>query len=101
MSAENDTPQDLIPLSQATKLPPRPARGRRRHRSTLLRWINEGKIRGWKVKQHWYVSEREVRELLRPVQADVPLIVEARERLDAEERERRTDEALRAAGVRR
>lgn len=97
----DSTPGDLIPLSEAAKRGPRPARGARRHRSTILRWILSGKLRGWRVKQFWFVSESELRDLLRPVPADVPLVVEARDRIEAEERERRADEALRAAGVRR
>jgi len=99
--SDETTPNDLIPLSEACRRGPRPARGKKRHRSTLLRWILSGKLRGWKVKQHWYVSEAEVREFLRPVQADVPLIVEARDRIEAQQRERQADEVLRAAGIRR
>jgi hypothetical protein len=81
------TPPDLIPLSEACKRGPRPARGRRRHRSTVLVW--------------WYVSASELDALLRPAPVDVPLGTEARDRLEAAERAAYTDRVLREAGVRR
>jgi hypothetical protein len=95
------TPPDLIPLSEACKRGPRPARGRRRHRSTVLRWILDGKIRGWRVAGWWYVSASELDALLRPAPVDVPLGTEARDRLEAAERAAYTDRVLREAGVRR
>lgn len=95
------TPQDLIPLSEAAKRGPRPARGKRRHRSTVLRWILGGKLRGWKVMGAWFVSASELEELLRPEPAPVQLRDGVRDRLEAAARERQADEVLRAAGIRR
>jgi hypothetical protein len=94
-------PSDLIPLSEACKRGPRPARGKRRHRSTVLRWILGGKIRGWRVLGNWFVSAGELEALLRPEPATIPLAGVVQQRIEQTERERQTDEVLRAAGVRR
>jgi len=93
----SDIPPDLIPLGEACQRGPRPARGARRHRSTVLRWILSGQLRGWKVRRHWYVSSRELEALLRPEPAAVELVPKARARLEAAH----TDEVLRREGVRR
>jgi hypothetical protein len=91
-------PGDLIPLSQVTRIGPPPSRGKRQ-RSTVLRWIRTGKIEGWRVLGRWYVSEAELRELLRPEPAGVPLVEGARLRGLAADRKRETGETLRRFGV--
>jgi hypothetical protein len=95
------TPHDLIPLSEACKRGPLPARGKRRHRSTVLRWVLDGKLRGWRVAGWWYVSASELDALLRPAPVNVPLTDGAAARLEAAERAAHTDRVLREAGVRR
>jgi hypothetical protein len=97
---EQDAPDDLIPLCEACKRGPRPARGKRRHRSTVLRWVLAGQLRGWRVRGNWFVSEAELADFLRPREVEVPATQEAEARREAAERARRTDEVLRAHGLR-
>jgi excisionase family DNA binding protein len=101
MSTPDTTPQDLIPLSEACKLGPRPARGTRRHRSTVLRWVLAGRLRGWRSGGNWYVSKAELQALLRPECVQPAACEEVRARLEAEARAAETDRVLRAHGVRR
>ncbi len=65
-------PDDLITVREASGLVPSP-RGGRTNRSTLLRWINAGKLRAWKTRGTWIlVSRAEVLELLKPVPVQPP-----------------------------
>jgi excisionase family DNA binding protein len=101
MSTPDAIPQDLIPLSEACKLGPRPARGARRHRSTVLRWVLAGRLRGWKSGGNWYVSKAELQALLRPECVQSAVCDEVQARLEAEARAAETDRVLRAHGIRR
>ena len=98
-AARTPRPDDLIPLAQATLLGPPPPRGGTRQRCTLLRWIQSGKLRGWRVAGYWYVSRSELLAFLEPVEA--PAGAEAQQLAESVRRARETDEVLRRHGVRR
>ena len=67
-----DVPDDLIGTGQACLVRPLPARGQRR-RSTVLRWILTGRLRGWRSGGCWLVSRAEVEASFKPVLATIPL----------------------------
>jgi hypothetical protein len=67
MASQNcNTPDDLISLAQACRLLPSRKPGRKMHVASLYRWVQRGKIQGWRVGSIWYVSERDVLAMIRP-----------------------------------
>ena len=92
--AGRDVPGDLIGLG-AARVGPAPAKGQRR-KSTLLRWIMCGRLRGWRSNGRWLVSRSELEEFLRPLPVQVPLRPEA----VAAARRAETDAVLRKHGLR-
>lgn len=69
------------------------------HRSTLRRWIVQGKVRAWRRGWLLFVSQAEIDSQTQIV--PVALQPDAAARLEEEERDRETDATLRAVGVRR
>lgn len=63
-------PDDLIGLAEACKLMPSRKPGRRLHCVTVYRWITRGKIQGWRIGGHWFVSKAQLLDMARP---SVPL----------------------------
>lgn len=75
-------PDDLISVCEAARLLPSRKPGRRMHYGTLYRWIREGRLQGWRVGSHWFVSRREVVAL--PVPSEVRPEVATRARRERE-----------------
>lgn len=95
---QTDLPADLIPLNFAAAL-------LGTHRQTVLRWIMQGNLPGWKIGHRWRVSRRDVMDKIEPhdavaynaeLAATRPLTKREIEALDAD-----TDRKLRAIGVRK
>jgi excisionase family DNA binding protein len=59
-------PNDLISTQEAAALV-RPPRGKATHVSTIIRWIVDGRLRGWRQGRWWMVSRAELLEVTRPV----------------------------------
>jgi hypothetical protein len=96
-NSTSQTPADLIPLREAAQLIPSRVPGRKLHVSTLVRWVQSGRLRAWRSGRHLFVSRAEVPLVFVPVPVVVdPLVEYRRERL---ERSRRTEEVLRKAGL--
>ena len=64
-----DRPTDLIPLSAAADLLPRPRPGIKTHVRTVLRWIMDGKLQGWRLAGRWYVSRADLVAMATPFHA--------------------------------
>ena len=62
-----ELPSDLIPVNEAIRLLPGQKPGRTPHIASLYRWVQEGRLRGWKVAGRLVVSRAEVLGLIRPV----------------------------------
>lgn len=76
MSTQDDTiPSDLLHICLAVRLIPGSKPGRTLHCGTLKRWIDEGKVRGWKIGGRIHVSRAELLALVRPVQPRRPRAV--------------------------
>jgi excisionase family DNA binding protein len=61
----SDLPGDLITATELTKLlPTRP------HVSTVIRWVQQGKLRGWRLGRKWMVSKAEGLRLVEPVRVE-------------------------------
>lgn len=86
-----DLPPDLINTSQAARLVPNP-RGRASHVSKIIRWILQGRIRGWRNGRWWLVSRAEVLSQIKPVQTvamqQAELDKDAKERAEWVQREK-------------
>ncbi len=59
-------PEDLIGLAEACRLIPSRKPGRHLSIASLFRWIQRGKIRGWRIGGSWFVSRAAVRALFVP-----------------------------------
>lgn len=88
MPFEPETPDDLIPAIEATKLLPSSRTGKRIAVQTVYRWIENGRLRGWRLGGCVFVSRAEARAMLRPI---MPL--NARYSNEPTARERRQREA--------
>jgi hypothetical protein len=51
---------DWLTVRQACKLLPSPRTGRELNWRTMLRWILEGRLRGWRNGRWWYVRKCDV-----------------------------------------
>ena len=79
-------PDDLIPLAEAAALLPSRKPGRRLNTTTLYRWVERGRVRGWKIGCVWFVSKAEI--------LAVPTLNQPRPEVQtAAERRRRVEEA--------
>ena len=63
---------DLLFLSEAAKLLPTVRAGRKVHVSTLLRWIQAGKLRGYRCGPVWKVSRQDIERISRSRQPETP-----------------------------
>ncbi len=96
-----DLPSDLIPLHQAAEII-------RTCRQTVLRWVLNGRLTGYRVGHRWRVSRADLQQVVQ-----VHTVSDANDRKIREEaarpatkkeladRERETDEYLRRVGIRR
>lgn len=64
----SETPGDLIGLADAARLVPSSRAGKRTHVSTIWRWVQGGRLRGWKLGRLTFVSKGELLGLFKPVQ---------------------------------
>lgn len=53
-------PTDLIGLAEAASLLPSRKAGRRLHPVTVFRWIQRGRLEGWRIGGSWFVSRAAV-----------------------------------------
>lgn len=90
-------PNDLISPRSACKL--LSIDGKALNLSTLHRWIHSGRLAGYRREGRLCVSKADVAALVRPV--PVVLTPRAQQRSEKAQRDRETDETLRAAGIRR
>lgn len=98
-STSGPFPDDLISTTEAARLIPSGQPGRKTHTSTIVRWVKQGRLRGWRRGSRLLVSQAEVYALLRPEPVEVRPEVESE--IERRERERRTDEVLRRHKIRR
>ncbi len=59
---------DWITLAQAAALVPSPRRGKKTHVSTLLRWILQGKLAGYRRGRWWMIRRQELLDLIEPTE---------------------------------
>jgi excisionase family DNA binding protein len=74
-----ELPDDLLTVKEAAKLL-KPARGRRVHVSSVLRWVLQGRLQGYRRGHYWFVRRADVLALTQPVQViQQPRMATARE----------------------
>lgn len=63
MSETYESPDDLIRLGKAA----REVTADGVHPSTIYRWVQQGRLRAWKVGGHLHVSRQDLRRVAQPV----------------------------------
>jgi len=74
MATTTTIPADLIGLAEAAQLLPSRKPGRKLHVTSLYRWIADGKLRGWRIGGHYFVSRADVLALPELAVASVGLV---------------------------
>jgi excisionase family DNA binding protein len=59
----DELPDDLVGLSEATRLIPSVRPGRKVHVTSLYRWIAQGRLRAWRRGKHLFVSRADLAAL--------------------------------------
>lgn len=93
MPYEPETPDDLIPTAEAVKLVPSSRPGKRLALTTMHRWIERGRLRGWRIGRYIFVSRAEFKNVAKPI-----LPINARYSNEPTLKEQRKREAKNRAG---
>lgn len=87
---------DLIPVKEAAKLLPSGRAGKRVHVSTLVRWIREGRLPGYRIGRAVMVSASDLGRFVRGnrIKAAEPIVTKP-----SAAEQRYIDDALRRHGI--
>jgi len=78
IDTNHQPPTDLLSLTEAARLLPCSKPGRKVHVSSLVRWIQSGKLPGWKIAGRMFVSRSDVLNFARPIPVRPVIVAERR-----------------------